>query len=525
MPDSPGMLENFLSINPAFASYYDNQRALADQEKLQQSAASGAPVDLSQFNNPVAGAQGQLALTQFKNIQQQQAALPAQQRLADFATTGKPLEEMGFQKLNQLPDGGMGGLPSDFSLKPFTPQEEANPYVKKSIEDFKVKQGNTALTADVLKNPTPENVARLIQTNPEHFASNMKNASAMLPSVDTETPKASSFMQDAMFVAERAPSIEDFTSGMQSVLEAHPDVSTKTVQDFVKETTAQVKEKLKPEKAETRPAPHAMHLAGGFVQDMRFNPATGKDEPYGVKYKPTAQQSLEIKQTQNAMPPEHAGALDAAISSGRLDPYKVNSRNRQDLARLAYNNPGVDINTLAAQAGIARNKDVIMKAGVAEMIPDLLKKTVETGKKLKYSDVQFVGAVQRWRNGQLNDPVLTKYMTLRNDQLLTIGGVMRQNGMTDMAQRLEEEAAKPTMSPRALDGWLEGQLESIDPRLNFYRSLTGKNKAIPRSSYTPGTGIKGLNATGGPAVGMVKSGYRFKGGNPSDKNSWVKVGG
>lgn len=27
----------------------------------------------------------------------------------------------------------------------------------------------------------------------------------------------------------------------------------------------------------------------------------------------------------------------------------------------------------------------------------------------------------------------------------------------------------------------------------------------------------------GPAVGTVDSGYRFKGGNPSDKNNWEKV--
>jgi hypothetical protein len=29
--------------------------------------------------------------------------------------------------------------------------------------------------------------------------------------------------------------------------------------------------------------------------------------------------------------------------------------------------------------------------------------------------------------------------------------------------------------------------------------------------------------TGAPAVGTVMQGYRFKGGNPADKNNWEKV--
>ena len=30
-------------------------------------------------------------------------------------------------------------------------------------------------------------------------------------------------------------------------------------------------------------------------------------------------------------------------------------------------------------------------------------------------------------------------------------------------------------------------------------------------------------ASGAPKVGEIRKGYRFKGGNPADKNSWEKV--
>lgn len=385
-----------------------------------------------------------------------------------------------------------------FWLQQDKPLDASNPLIGKTIEDFGNRAGNVGLTSNVLSNPTSQNVAQLIQTNPEHFASNMKNAASMLstPNADTETPEANKFMQDALYVGETATSIEDFQSGMQDVLAAHPDVKTKTIQDFVKDMMTGVKEKLKPEKPERIPsAPHDMPLPGGWMQKMRYNPATGKDEPYGVKFKPTSQQALEIRQhnvNENSVSAEENAAIIRAIAEKRLDPYKVNSRNQKVLAQAAMNSPGINLNAIASELGLARNKDVMMKAGVAEMIPELLKETVQAGQKLNYSDTQFIGKIQKWKNGQLNDPKMVEYMTLRNDQLLTIGGVMRGNGMTDIAQRLEEEAAHPTMSPKALNGWLNGQLKSIDPRLSLYRGITKGNTAIPRSEYKPGTGIKGL---------------------------------
>jgi hypothetical protein len=38
-----------------------------------------------------------------------------------------------------------------------------------------------------------------------------------------------------------------------------------------------------------------------------------------------------------------------------------------------------------------------------------------------------------------------------------------------------------------------------------------------------GVKVSGNAPTGGPAVGAIQKGYRFKGGNPSDPNSWEKV--
>lgn len=83
-------------------------------------------------------------------------------------------------------------------------------------------------------------------------------------------------------------------------------------------------------------------------------------------------------------------------------------------------------------------------------------------------------------------------------------------------------SAKQLDSNAELKLWLSA---ATDPTLdlqanrsalaNLERMLTNKNAvaAAPKPTTTP-------NA---PAVGTVKDGYRFKGGNPADKNNWEKV--
>lgn len=433
---------------------------------------------------------------------QQKAAFPVEQKLSDFAAQGWTSDPSFTGK--EWTEGLLQTTAAPGEAAP----DVRNPYIAKAISDFAGQAQKEKQYAGLL-----QEAGAPVQQAGE--LSRFAMSPAILPHLktleaaqgaftrvpDTETPALRDFATGLTTAYAEAESTGDFLKKggeLLSKTQADPVKAAAMLENFSKQKITETKER--PEGA-----PHVIekHIGrGGLVQKFQYDPkAPGTDKftlPIGAPYKPTAQQALEIRQTQNAMPPEHATALDTAIAQGRLDPYKVNSRNRQDLARLAYTNPGVDINTLAAQAGIARNKDVIMKAGVAEMIPDLLRKTAQAGKDLGYSDAAFIGAVQKWKNGQLNNPKLTKYMTLRNDQLLTIGGVMRSNGMTDMAQRLEEEAMKPTLSPRALDGWLEGQLESIDPRLNFYRSLTGRNKAIPRAKYEPGKGFTDKKADNRP---------------------------
>ncbi len=226
---------------------------------------------------------------------------------------------------------------------------------------------------------------------------------------------------------------------------------------------------------------------------------------------------IAIKHGASALSPEQNAALfgpKGAVTEGRLDIGKINSRTASLFADAELANPGTDLAKKSADIQLSRNATFRQKAMTAEVLPEIMQNMVESGKKVDFSNIEPVGQMQAWVLGKTNDPVLTEYMTQRNDALMTIAGVMRGVGMTDKAHQAEIEVAKPTMSPQALDAWYRGQMKSLEPRLKLNQSIT----------HGGITGAAGATPAGpkAPPVGTVLKGYRFKGGDPSQQANWEK---
>lgn len=170
-----------------------------------------------------------------------------------------------------------------------------------------------------------------------------------------------------------------------------------------------------------------------------------------------------------SVPPEGQAALSKAIVEGRLDPTRVNSRSAPILAQMELSNPGTNYNRMHADAALQSNPTFQQANMSADMLPGVLAHMTTLGKKLNggagYSDLKSVGTMQKWLNGQTNDPDYTEYMTVRNDAMLRIAKVMRGVGMSDKATEMENEAAAPTLAPYALDSWLKGQMAVLNPLL------------------------------------------------------------
>ena len=195
--------------------------------------------------------------------------------------------------------------------------------------------------------------------------------------------------------------------------------------------------------------------------------------------------SIQISHGIQGLTPQQNEALfgdNGAVTTGRLDPNRINSRTARILADAFIQNPGTDFAKISADIALGRNPAFRQRANTAEVLPEIMNNMVESGKKVDFSNYKPIAQMQAWVRGQTNDPALTEYMVQRNDALMTIAGVMRGVGMTDQAHRAETEVAAPTMSPQALDAWLQGQMTSIKPRLKINRKFT---RDVPSGTDQP----------------------------------------
>jgi hypothetical protein len=197
--------------------------------------------------------------------------------------------------------------------------------------------------------------------------------------------------------------------------------------------------------------------------------------------------------------PEQNAALygeNGAVTTGKLDPYKINSRTARIYADAYIANPNTNMNALGSNASLMRNQSFMLKSFNLEALPDIMNSMVDAGKKIGFSDNRTIGKMQGWVKGEFNDPDYTEYMVQRNDALMNIASVMRGVGMSDQAHRAEMEVSSPTMSPAALDAWLRGQMKNLQPRLNQFRSVTGGSQ---------------VNSIGKPSTeSSPKAGQRFQ---------------
>jgi hypothetical protein len=168
--------------------------------------------------------------------------------------------------------------------------------------------------------------------------------------------------------------------------------------------------------------------------------------------------------------------LAQKLADNEISPSQLSRRTdnyNSVLAQAFRLNPDFDAKLSDAEKQLLGNQAFRTRGMNLEVLPGMLKSVADAGKALKYNDVQFLGKLDKWQKGQLNDPAFVNYMTQRNDIILRLASVMRGASATDQSQRLEEEAFKPTLSPQALDGWLQAQLSVATPLIEQYEQATG----------------------------------------------------
>ena len=210
------IMDNFvLQLNPATAALVQGKRNMLDREALSNFQKQGGEFNADNFYDPQGAIQQIKSLDAFKQYGQAKESLPveAQANTLNRMSLTDPVvgSPEGLKDFAARPEFWLSKeeISPDRQTRTVTPPNMANPYIAKDVNDFAVKAGNTALTGDVLSplTRTPENVAKLIQSNPEHFASNVKQATGILPQpADTGTKQLADF---AVKFTGKMPEIKD----------------------------------------------------------------------------------------------------------------------------------------------------------------------------------------------------------------------------------------------------------------------------------------------------------------------------
>lgn len=171
--------------------------------------------------------------------------------------------------------------------------------------------------------------------------------------------------------------------------------------------------------------------------------------------------------------------VNGAVTTGKLDPNRINSKTASIFADAFIKNPNTDMAKLSADISLSRNATFRQRALTAETLPEIMREMVDAGKKLDFSKLKPVGDMQEWVKKQSNDPDFREYMAIRNDAMMTIANVMRGIGMSDKSIQMELESAPKSMSPDALEAWMRGQMKSLEPRLKINKRII-KDGASPQ---------------------------------------------
>jgi hypothetical protein len=151
---------------------------------------------------------------------------------------------------------------------------------------------------------------------------------------------------------------------------------------------------------------------------------------------------------------------------------------------------------------------------------------------------------------QAGDPRVVKFNTAANAVAGEAATVFKGTAGTDQEIRAWREQINSSQSPEQINmavdqitTLLASRMDALDSqwttgmkRARDFRLLNDKSVKILQkmgrtdiasqeaAALAPTASDTGAGAKAPPAVGTIKGGYRFKGGNPADKANWVKVG-
>lgn len=206
----------------------------------------------------------------------------------------------------------------------------------------------------------------------------------------------------------------------------------------------------------------------------------------------------------------------------------VVSMNADDFNKANSNEPGRFINASASpeqkeklaqasQRGGATTANVTAAVKMYKLeAPEIieLREVVKEKGLMPEEKFKDMGELNQWLDRKLNDPdaaLLQKKTKFLADSLMrVIGGT--QGG--EWAFKVASDILDPSYSPDVFANIVNSHGLAME-RMGWARKDFGKNEQPPTSISNQSTKKSKM-----PLIGEIRNGFKFKGGNPNDRNSW-----
>lgn len=429
MPDE-GWFRQLMDFTPEGRGWVANQRRIDDNAALNQVIEGKRPFNRGDFFDPGAAIQGIDQNRQFQAIQQEQAAQPIKQKLADFAASGWSSDpSFSGQEWTQ----GLMDLSG-------TKTNPSNPAEAKALSDFANTAQQQKYYADLLQRGGQSvndagNLSRFAM-NPDtiqHLAALEKAPAAFLGEANTVDPKEIAAQRNSLAL-QRLPEI--MGAKTQDELYANiAKVSKETGADpqflfnFLKEGGKTFSDK--PEANATDEQLIARALEGDkkakAILDEKDRRLAKRTQTNVTIRNAGRAANINI----NGLSDAENEALSRAIDNG-LDPYKVNSRTAKIYARQEMQHPGRRWNELGAQAAFERSATTTNTKALLNTIDPLLDNLEKAGTILGNSSLPGYNRAMNFLKEQTGSADIVGFNNLRDDVVAEVErGLMGSGVLSD----------------------------------------------------------------------------------------------
>lgn len=229
--------------------------------------------------------------------------------------------------------------------------------------------------------------------------------------------------------------------------------------------------------------------------------------------------------------PEIGDLLGALTEKGISLPAGMRSKAQQvsTLKGLMDRNPGKSPDEIADMVksgqismGVSKTEGSVLGRREAAILPveksitkpgGFLDQAEKAVNEVDFSKLKAAGAFESWSKEQLSDPSLTAYKAAVAELRAEYSIVLSKGGQVTDAARHEAAKVIPDLITKDQFARIRKTVQQ-----GIEASKGGVEESITQTEgKTP--------ASGGPAVGAVEGGYRFKGGDPASPSSWEKASG